>query len=182
MLHRFAQRIFLSAHHPWAQNNAVAAEKPAFTAVALSKTLPAYSGIMFGRKKAAEKAGPPFSQLSDNGISLAEPAFPSSSFPPSAFNGPGMDALPSLRDTVKKRLLNDMIRGFAGEPAGVVMLVDSFTLRVLSSVCKMSELLDENIHLVENITMQQNGEYLKRQPLPVRGPYARARAAAARSL
>ena len=51
-----------------------------------------------------------------------------------------------------------MIRGFAGEPSGVVMLVDAFTLRVLSSVCKMSELLEENVHLVENVTMKQNGE------------------------
>ena len=47
-----------------------------------------------------------------------------------------------------------MIRGFAGEPAGVVLLVDEFTMRVVSSVFRLSELLEENIHLVENITMK----------------------------
>ena len=120
---------------------------------------------MWGRKK--EKGGPPFSPLADMGGGLAQPAFPSSSFPASAaFGGAGTETLPSLRDMVKKRLLNDMIRSFAGESNGVVMLVDTFTLRVLSSVCKMSELLEENIHLVENITMKQNGAYLQRQPLP----------------
>ena len=122
---------------------------------------------MWGRKKQEQHGGPPFSPLAEgNGFALAEPAFPSSSFPPSTF-GVGAE-MPSLRETVKKRLLTDIIRGFASEPAGVVMLVDKFTLRVVSAVCKMSELLDENIHLVENITMKQDGEYLKRQPLPVR--------------
>jgi len=126
---------------------------------------------MWGRKK-NEQGGPPFSQLADNigGLAL-EPAFPSSSFPSTPLGGGGLDAAPpSLRETVKKRLLNDMIRNFAGEAAGVVMLVDSFTVRILSSVCKMSELLDENIHLVENITMKApkapNGEYLRRQAMP----------------
>lgn len=127
---------------------------------------------MWGRKK-NEQGGPPFSQLADNigGLAL-EPAFPSSSFPSTPLGGGGLDAAPpSLRETVKKRLLNDMIRNFAGEAAGVVMLVDSFTVRILSSVCKMSELLDENIHLVENITMKApNGEYLRRQAMPVRAP------------
>ena len=123
---------------------------------------------MFSSKKTkAAEVGPPFTPLAEggNGFSLAEPAFTSFSNP---FGGTGGSEAPTpaLRETVKKRLLNDMIRGFAGEPAGVVMLVDSFTLRVISSVCKMSELLEENIHLVENITMKQHGEYLKRQPLP----------------
>ena len=40
-------------------------------------------------------------------------------------------------------------------------------LHILSSVCKLSELLDENIHLVENIAMKApGGEYLRRQALP----------------
>ena len=110
---------------------------------------------MWGSRKKAE-AGPPFAPLSEKGFSLAEPAFPSSSFPPAAFGSAPPDVPPSLRETVKKRLLNDMIKPFASEAAGVVMLVDTFTLRVLSSVCKMSELLDDNIHLVENITMKQH--------------------------
>ena len=86
------------------------------------------------------------------------------------FGGGGVGDLslaPSLRETVKTRLFTDMIRGFANEPAGVVMCVDTYTMRIISSVCKMSEMLEENIHLVENITMRQpNGQYLQRQPLP----------------
>jgi hypothetical protein len=142
---------------------------------------------MWGRKKTEQQGGPPFTALADNlhGISLNDPAFPS--FPAPAFGSMSMslEAAPSLRETVKKRLLNDMIRGFANEPSGVVMLTDTFTLRVLSSVCKLSELHDENILNVENITMKKPGpnstdEYLQRQPLPVRvRPRTAARAAAA---
>jgi hypothetical protein len=62
--------------------------------------------------------------------------------------------LPSLKDTVKKRLLNDMIRGLASEAAGVILLADHFTLRMISCTCRMSELLEENINLVENIAMK----------------------------
>lgn len=86
------------------------------------------------RKKHADNGqGPPFTQLGDVGFGL-EPAPPSSSFATNAFGaGNGMlgDAAPppSLREIVKKRLLNDMIRNFAGEPAGVVLLVDKFTVR-----------------------------------------------------
>jgi hypothetical protein len=83
---------------------------------------------MWGRRKQQE-GGPPFTQLTGDvgGLSLSEPAFPAAqSF--GGFGG-GADAPPSLRETVKKRLLNDMIRGFAGEPAGIVLLVDSFTVR-----------------------------------------------------
>lgn len=127
---------------------------------------------MWGSKKKAEPkggGGPPFSQLAD-GFSLAEPAFPSSSFPP--VGGAAEKAPKSLREIIKDHLMENMIGPFAKEPAGVVMLVDKLTLRVLSSVCKMSELLEENIHLVENITMKTEPkpgaepEYLRRQPLP----------------
>lgn len=128
---------------------------------------------MFGtsRGKKQEGAGPPFTQLGDIGFGL-EPAMPSSSFGSNGshylFGTPLSDAaLPSLKEIVKKRLLDDMVRGFAGEAAGVVLLCDKFTLQVLSSCCKVSELLEENIHLIENITMKgPDGDYLRRQPLP----------------
>lgn len=71
-----------------------------------------------------------------------------------------------LQFSTRRRLLDDMLSAFAAEPAGVIMLVDSFTMRVLSTAFRMSELLDLNIHLVENITMKQDGAYLKRQSLP----------------
>ena len=60
-----------------------------------------------------------------------------------------------------------MIRSFAGEAAGVVLLCDTFTLHVISSCFKLSELLDENVQLIESITMKgPDGEYLRRQALP----------------
>lgn len=47
------------------------------------------------------------------------------------------------------------------------MLVDTFTLRLISSVYRMSELLENNIQLVEDITRKNgDGSYIKRQPLP----------------
>lgn len=124
---------------------------------------------MFGsRNKKQEGAGPPFTQLGDIGFGL-EPALPSSSFGSNSIFGANLNdsTLPSLKEIVKKRLLDDMVRGFAGEAAGVVLLCDTFTLHVLSSCCKVSELLEENIHLIENITMKgPDGDYLRRQPLP----------------
>lgn len=113
-------------------------------------------------------AGPSFSQLApDHQFASAEHTFPSSSIPSSS---QAIDsASPSLKETLRKRLLNDMIHCFANEPTGVAMLVDDYTMRVISSLCRMSELLDENIHIVENLTMKNptTGDFLRRQPLPV---------------
>ena len=79
-----------------------------------------------------------FSQLQDNVGS--EPIAPMA-----ALNfGDRSPAESSLRETVKTRLLTDMIRGVGGAaPTGVVMCVDHFTLKLLSSTIKMSELLEE---------------------------------------
>jgi hypothetical protein len=100
---------------------------------------------MWGRKKMTTATvgggASGFSQLQDNGGS--EPIAPMAalSFGPSGTESPS----PSLRETVKTRLLNDMIHGIGAQRGGVVMCVDNFTLRMLSSVIKMSELLDDNI-------------------------------------
>ena len=65
------------------------------------------------------------------------------------------------------RILTDMLRGFPIDDTGAIILVDKMTVRILSSAYKMSELLEENIHLVENITNKDaNGSYLSRQPMP----------------
>ena len=121
---------------------------------------------MWGRKKMATtavggKSG--FSQLEDG--TGSEPVAPMANL--SFGNTPGELAAPSLRDVVRSRLLTDMIRSFGTELSGVIMLVDSLTVKLVSSALKMSEMLDENIQLVENITMKDKYEqYLKRQSLP----------------
>ena len=95
------------------------------------------------------------------------PPPPPASVPAPSTFGKSDAASLNLRETVKARLLSDMMHSMAGEAAGIVMCADSFTVRVLSSVFKMSQLLEENITVVENITMKQpSGEYLQRQPLP----------------
>ena len=121
---------------------------------------------MWGRKKMATTAvgggGQGFSKLED---SAGDPVAPMANL--SFGNTPGELASPSLRDVVRSRLLTDMIRSFGNEPSGVIMLVDSLTVKLVSSALKMSEMLDENIQLVENITMKDKYEqYLKRQSLP----------------
>ena len=73
-----------------------------------------------------KKTGPQFTQLTEN-LSLAETAFPAHGAPLGQF-GAAVDTPPSLREIVKKRLLNDMILGFANDPAGVVLLVDALTV------------------------------------------------------
>ena len=123
---------------------------------------------MWGRKKMATTAvgggASGFSQLQDNVGS--EPIAPMAAL---SF---GLNAHesnePSLREMVKTRLLTDMIRGIGAQTSGVIMCVDQFTLRLLSSTIKMSELLEDNIQLVENITMKdKSGSYLSRQVHPL---------------
>lgn len=125
---------------------------------------------MWGRKKLATAAVTSgasgfsgFSQLQDTVGS--EPIAPMAALSFGLANSDSPD--PSLREIVKSRLLTDMIRGVGVHSGGVVLCVDHFTLRIVSSTIKMSELLDENIQLVENITMKDKSDnYLKRQPLP----------------
>lgn len=117
------------------------------------------------RSKKKGESKPPATQLGDVGLNIDSTISSSSS---NIFGvSTNSTALPSLKEIVKKRLLNDMIRSFAGEAAGVVLLCDTFTLHVISSCFKLSELLDENVQLIESITMKgPDGEYLRRQALP----------------
>lgn len=122
---------------------------------------------MWGRKKTHATGG--FAQLADSNR-LGDVEHMLSAFPSSSLGGYGeLAASPSLKELVKKRLLNDMITGFANEPAGMVLLVDHFTMRIVSSSFRMSELLEHNINLIENITMRVGcgADYLQRQPLPL---------------
>lgn len=123
---------------------------------------------MFRRPKLATTsvAGPGgqgFEQLHDHNS-----PFPVTAMKVMTFGASSQDGLPpSLRDTVRSRLFTDMIHSLHGEERGVIMLVDDFTVKLISSVMKMSELMEENIQLVEDITMKDKlDQYLRRQPLP----------------
>jgi len=73
---------------------------------------------------------------------------------------------------MRKRLLTDVLGGFSQEERGIVLAVDQLTVRMVSSLLRMSELDEANVHLVENITMKgADGDYLRRQPLPLPAVY-----------
>ena len=116
---------------------------------------------MWGRKKKNPEDG--FTPLKDAGNDSG-PAPPVPAHHPPAHHGP---AAPTLKELVRKRLMTDMIRAIGADDMGSILLVDKLTVRILSSAYKMSELLEENIHLVENITAKDAaGGYLGRQPMP----------------
>ena len=114
--------------------------------------------LMWGKKKKNES----FTPLRDAGGDMPAPPVPIHQ--PPAAHGP---SAPALKELVRKRLMTDMLRGFTADDMGSVMLVDNLTVRVLSGAYKLSELLEENINLVENITARDAaGSYLGRQPMP----------------
>ena len=114
--------------------------------------------LMWGKKKKNES----FTPLRDAGGDMPAPPVPIHQ-PPAAHAPPA----PALKELVRKRLMTDMLRGFTADDMGSVMLVDNLTVRVLSGAYKLSELLEENINLVENITARDAaGSYLGRQPMP----------------
>ena len=114
--------------------------------------------LMWGKKKKNES----FTPLRDAGGDMPAPSVPIHQ--PPAAHGP---SAPALKELVRKRLMTDMLRGFTADDMGSVMLVDSLTVRILSGAYKLSELLEENINLVENITARDAaGSYLGRQPMP----------------
>ena len=122
---------------------------------------------MWGRKKKGDPEGA-FTALADHGVGRSGDVSPP--VQPSALSMlPPVDHArsPPLKELVRRRLHTDMLSSFKNEPAGVVLCVDNFTLRLVSSLYKVSQLAEENFYLVENITMKsERGEYLDRQPMP----------------
>ncbi|KAI8614150.1 Sec1-like protein [Chytriomyces sp. MP71] len=57
----------------------------------------------------------------------------------------------TIRDIVRKRILIDMIRSVQPTSRWKIVVVDSKTLRILNTSCKMSDILEENVTLVEDI-------------------------------
>ena len=116
---------------------------------------------MWGRKKKGDPEGA-FTALADHGVGGSGDVSPP--VQPSALSMlPPVDHArsPPLKELVRRRLHTDMLSSFKNEPAGVVLCVDNFTLRLVSSLYKVSQLAEENFYLVENITMKsERGEYL----------------------
>ncbi|BDA46397.1 probable protein transport Sec1a [Coccomyxa sp. Obi] len=63
-----------------------------------------------------------------------------------------------LKKVLKKRLLDEML-GSVKDTEWSVLIMDSVTTRVMSSICRISEILDYGVSLVENIA-------IKREALP----------------
>ena len=67
-----------------------------------------------------------------------------------------------LREIARERILKDMVESSVKdlpENEWTIMVVDEMTTKVLSSVCAVSNLVENRVSIVENIQK-------KRQPLP----------------
>ena len=127
---------------------------------------------MWGKRK----TNPPqegFTPLKDSGAAGAGGAASNQPVPPVAATtvaarAPSDRAAgPSLREIARKRLITDLFAPFASEPAGVILCVDTLTLRIISSCFRLSEISEHNVHLVEHITKRgPDGSFQRRQPLP----------------
>ena len=93
---------------------------------------------MWGRKKKGAPEGA-FTALADHGVGGSGDVSPP--VQPSALSMlPPVDHArsPPLKELVRRRLHTDMLSSFKNEPAGVVLCVDNFTLRLVSSLYKLS--------------------------------------------
>ena len=119
-------------------------------------------GLLGGKNKAKPSAEG-FTALAQDSGAGREPAQPAY-----AANVAATDAFaPSLKEITRKRMLTDLLGGLASEERSAVLCVDALTVRVISSVMRLSEMLESNVMCVENITMKsERGEYLDRQPMP----------------
>lgn len=70
--------------------------------------------------------------------------------------------MPNLKDIVRNRIMNEMLRPVKEqqpeEDTWMVMVIDSLSMRIISSACRNRDIMDEGISLVENIE-------LSRQPM-----------------
>ncbi|KAJ3123490.1 vacuolar sorting protein VPS33/slp1 [Nowakowskiella sp. JEL0407] len=64
--------------------------------------------------------------------------------------------MPNILELIRDRVLVDMVRGT--KPAGKwkVIIVDSRALRILNAACRMHEILEENVTLVEDISRRRS--------------------------
>ncbi|KAJ3179292.1 vacuolar sorting protein VPS33/slp1 [Geranomyces variabilis] len=67
----------------------------------------------------------------------------------------------SLKEIMKKRILNDMIQSVQPANRWKIIVVDPKSVKILKNACRMHDILEENVTLVEDITR-------KRQPYPTK--------------
>jgi len=65
----------------------------------------------------------------------------------------------SIKEFARKRLIEDVIQTVQPESGWKVLIVDQDTLRIISVACRMYDIMEEGVTLVEKID-------IKRQPLP----------------
>eukprot|EP01135_Chromosphaera_perkinsii_P000039 Nk52_evm18s16 gene=Nk52_evmTU18s16 len=65
----------------------------------------------------------------------------------------------TLKECVKEKLLNEMIKKIQPASGWKVLIVDQHSMRIISSSCRMYDIMDEGVTLVEDIKNS-------RQPLP----------------
>eukprot|EP00741_Cyanophora_paradoxa_P022223 tig00021438_g21453.t1 len=70
--------------------------------------------------------------------------------------------MPSLRELVKERLLQDIVRSVKPSSGWKVVVCDAVTLRIVSAACRMYDIMEEGVTLVEKIDPEGKA---KRQPL-----------------
>ncbi|KAJ3101990.1 vacuolar sorting protein VPS33/slp1 [Phlyctochytrium planicorne] len=61
----------------------------------------------------------------------------------------------NLKEIVRKRIIVDMIRAIQPASKWKIVVVDAKSLRILNSVCKMHDILEENVTLVEDISRKR---------------------------
>jgi len=65
----------------------------------------------------------------------------------------------SFKETINARILNDIIKACKKENQYKVLVLDSLATKIISSCCKMVDIMSENIMIIEDL-------HKKRQPLP----------------
>ncbi|KAJ3216032.1 vacuolar sorting protein VPS33/slp1 [Dinochytrium kinnereticum] len=61
----------------------------------------------------------------------------------------------NLKDAIRKKIIVDMIRAIQPASKWKIVVVDSKALKILNSVCKMHDILEENVTLVEDISRKR---------------------------
>ncbi|KAI8823539.1 Sec1-like protein [Fimicolochytrium jonesii] len=61
----------------------------------------------------------------------------------------------SLKEIMKKRILNDMLQSVQPANRWKILVVDSKSVKLLNSACRMHDILEENVTLVEDINKKR---------------------------
>ncbi|KAI8848072.1 Sec1-like protein, partial [Chytridium lagenaria] len=61
----------------------------------------------------------------------------------------------NLKESIRKKIIVDMIRAIQPASKWKIVVVDAKSLKILNSVCKMHDILEENVTLVEDISRKR---------------------------